>query len=129
MAFFTAIALTVISYLTMYVLMFISYLVLKVKNPENPRRFNLPAPVGWIAALVGLASTIFAFVVAFVKPDEVSKSMYGNYLTILIVAFLIIIILPHIVFQYANKREKRWKQEIASMVKKGETFQTTSSIK
>ncbi|MCP5492123.1 MAG: amino acid permease [Chlamydiales bacterium] len=129
MAFFTAIALTVISYLTMYVLMFISYLVLKVKNPNNPRRFNLPASVGWVVALVGLGSTIFAFIVAFAKPGEISRSMYGNYLTILIVAYLAIVILPHIVFKYAHKREKRWKQEIASMVKKGETFLTKSSIK
>ena len=129
MAFFTAIALTVIAYLTMYVLMFISYLVLKVKKSDNPRRFNLPAPLGWVAALVGLGSTIFAFVVAFAKPDEISKAMYGNYLTILIVAYLAIVILPHVVCHFSRKREKSWQKEIAAMMKNGETFQTKASIK
>ena len=129
MAFFTAVALTVIAYLTMYVLLFISYLVLKVKEPNNPRKFTLPTPFGWIVALIGLASTIFAFIVAFAKPDEITAKLYGNYLTILIACYLIIFIIPHIVYRIAQKREKHWKKTIQTMIKKGETFQTKSAFK
>lgn len=121
-AFFTAVALTVITYLTMYVLLFISYLVLKTKYPDNPRKFKLPAWLGWIVYLLGMACAIFAFFTTFAKPAQLQASDYGNYLIILVCAYIVIFAIPHILYSIAKKREARWKEVVNEMFEKGHTI-------
>lgn len=125
MAFFTAIALTVIAYLTMYVLLFISYLILKTKVPDskNPRRFSLPPLAGRLVACLGLFSTLFALVIAFARPEQIPFNKYSNYLMILISCYIMIVILPHIMYAWASRRETAWKKQLAQMHKKGDTHQ------
>ncbi len=131
MAFFTAIALTVISYLTMYVLLFISYLVLKKKVPDsvNPRKFSLPHWLGWGVCSIGLIFTVFAFAITFVKPSQITDHEYPAYLIILICSYSIIFIIPHIFYGFAKTREKRWKKTLSAMLDKKHTAIAKSAIK
>ena len=123
-AFFTAMALTVITYLTMYVLLFVSYLVLKSKVPDsaNPRKFSMPKWLGWIVCIVGLISTIFAFCISFVRPSEIDPADYSNYLIILVVAYCIIFVIPHIMYSVSKKKGEKWGEVVKEMQEKGHTF-------
>ncbi len=129
-AFFTAITLTVITYLTMYVLLFISYVVLKVKTPDkvNPRRFSMKAWIGWPVAIIGLIATMFAFCLSFVRPSQISISHYAAYLAILIIAYVIILAIPNVIYNYGQKHEAKWRQHIDNMKAKGHTFHVTSPV-
>ena len=130
LAFFTAITLTVITYLTMYVLLFISYVVLKVKTPDkvNPRRFTMKTWIGWLVAIVGLISTIFAFCLSFVRPSQISASHYVTYLAILIIAYVIILVIPNVIYSFSRKRAGEWRKHIEKMKAKGHTFHVTSHV-
>lgn len=61
-------------YLTMYVLMFVTFIRLRYTQPNRPRSFRVPGgKVGaWIVAGVGLISTAFGFVLGFFPPAQVS---------------------------------------------------------
>lgn len=129
-AFFTSITLTVVIYLSMYVLLFLSYLVLKVNVPDavNPRRFSLPVWLGWVVGCVGFFSTLFAFGISFVQPSGLSSNDYQNYLVILCVAFILIFLLPHFLFSYSKKRKKEWVEEVKEMQDKGHTNIVTKGV-
>lgn len=113
-AFFTAMTLTVIVFLTMYVLLFASYLYLKIKVPNqiNPRKFNLPHTLGMLVAILGLCFTIVSFIISFLRPETISASEYPTYLKYLITCYVVTILIPHTIFSLSkkNKTLKRSKK-------------------
>ena len=112
-AFFTAMTLTVIVFLTMYMLLFSSYLYLKitVSNSQNKRTFNLPFKFGIGIAFIGLSFTILAFIISFIKPDTISTAEYPTYLLSLFICYCIIIIIPHSIYSIAKRKQKQWLQK------------------
>jgi len=112
-AFFTTEALTVLTYLSMYVLLFLSYLKLKVKHPDNPRKFNMPAWLGWAISILGLASTLFAYVIGWFRPDQIPESSYTAYLMILAGGFVVIFAIPHIIYHFARDA---WGEQARSLM-------------
>jgi amino acid transporter len=112
-AFFTTEALTVLTYLSMYVLLFLSYLKLKVKHPSNPRKFSMPAWLGWIISLVGLAATLFAYVIGWFRPSQIPESSYSAYLMILACGFIVIFVIPHIIYHFAKDE---WGQKARDLM-------------
>ncbi|MFZ9036282.1 MAG: amino acid permease [Francisellaceae bacterium] len=114
MAFFTAMTVTVIVYLTMYMVLFLSYLALKFKVPNNvnPRKFNMPVVFGVIVAIVGLLFTLLAFFISFSRPSSVSTSIYVGYLIALIICYIILILIPHIIFSLTKNRQQQWLARI-----------------
>lgn len=101
-AFFTTEALTVLTYLSMYVLLFLAYLKLKVTHPKNPRKFRMPAWIGWVISLVGLGATLFSFAIGWFRPEQIPESSYNAYLYILAGGFVVIFAIPHILYHFAN---------------------------
>ncbi|WP_119343063.1 amino acid permease [Facilibium subflavum] len=114
MAFFTAMTLTVITYLTMYIILFLAYCYLKIKVPNtiNPRKFNLPHKLGLIIAVMGLVFTLLAFFISFSRPSSVAADIYDGYLAALIICYLALIITPHIIFSLIYKHQYHWQKFI-----------------
>ncbi|MFK8040630.1 MAG: amino acid permease [Rickettsiaceae bacterium] len=114
MAFFTAMTITVVVYLAMYILLFLSYIKLKNTVPDdvNPRKFSLSNRFGMITAIVGLCFTLIAFFISFTRPDTVSEAVYGDYLTALIVCFLAVILTPHVIYSLTKKHRAQWLENL-----------------
>ena len=73
MSFLIALALTVVIYLCAYFMLFIGYIVLVLKHPDLKRTFNIPGGKGvkLVVAVVGLLTSIMAFIVSFLPPDNI----------------------------------------------------------
>lgn len=93
-------------YLTMYVILFVSFIKLRYKDKQTPRPFmagkNLV--VAWIIVLVGLIAAIFSFILCFFPPAQLNISDKGGYVGILFAIYLILILPP---VAYVIFRKKR----------------------
>lgn len=92
LAFWILIALASQLYLIMYILMFISALVLRYRSPQVPRLFSIPFKnIGiWIVSGVGIFSSLFAIGVGFVPPqqfDSGSLMIFETFLILSMIAF------------------------------------------
>lgn len=109
LSFLLAMALTVTSYLVMYILLYFTYFELKNKHGEVPRAYVVPGGNfgRTIIPLLGLIMSIGAFIIAFFPPSTIQDSDIGTYETILIIGFIVIFFLPHIIFHFRpNKNIK-----------------------
>lgn len=77
MSFLIALALTVVIYLCAYFMLFIGYIVLVLKHPDLKRTFNIPGGKGvkLVVAVVGLLTSIMAFIVSFLPPDNIGVTL------------------------------------------------------
>nr|AFK90263.1 putative glutamate/gamma-aminobutyrate antiporter [Salmonella enterica subsp. indica] len=106
MSFLIALALTVVIYLCAYFMMFISYMVLVCKHPENKRKFNVPGGK-WgklFIATVGLLTSIIAFVISFLPPATIQGDSTEQYVELLATGFFVVFALPFIVYTLRDKR-------------------------
>jgi len=83
-------------YIIMYLLMFISAIVLRYKKPDVERTFRVPFNnVGmWIAALFGLFACGFGLILGFIPPKDLDKAQSFNYIIFLIIGIVIFAGLP-----------------------------------
>lgn len=104
-SFFAAMGLTVVIYLVGYLLFFIGYLVLVFKKKNLARTYNVPGgTVGKAAvAICGFLVTLFAFIISFFPISSLPASSAGTYMTILIVCFIIVVIIPFAIYQATKK--------------------------
>lgn len=87
MSFLIALALTVVIYLCAYFMLFIGYIVLVLKHPDLKRTFNIHGgKVKLVVAIVGLLTSIMAFIVSFLPPDNRGDST-DMYVELLVVSF------------------------------------------
>lgn len=107
-AFQTAINLTVIIYLSAYILLFISYMIVVVKKKNLERDFQIPGGtvVKLIVAGFGLLLSIAATVTAFIVPDSIPKASSGTYLIMLVAAYIVTLAIPFLVYQFYSKKNK-----------------------
>lgn len=99
-SFLAAISLTVVIYLVCYILMFIAYFVLIFKKQDLERTYNVPGgKVGkTIIAIIGLATSIFAFFISFVTPSSLDASQGKTYQIVLICSFVVAAVIPFIIY-------------------------------
>ncbi len=106
-SFFTAISLTVIIYIVGYIIFFLAYIKLVRKHGDLPRAFEISkkkAPK-LILAFAGLIVSIFALVISFIPPSQLtSPDAATQYLTILIVSFVVVIFVPFIIYHIMRKK-------------------------
>lgn len=110
MSFLIALALTVVIYLCSYFMLFIGYMHLVCKQSEKKRAFNIPGGKGVKLALAsaGLIISILAFVVSFFPPSSLPGAGSDNtYVTLLAVSFVIIFLVPFIIYAFHDKRGKK----------------------
>jgi len=98
LSFLLAMALTVVSYLTMYILLYFTYFRLKSKHGDVPRAYIVPGGFGrFIIPFLGLLMSVGAFIIAFFPPSTIKDSEIKSYEMILIIGF-IVIFFYHILF-------------------------------
>lgn len=110
-AYQSAISLTVLIYLIAYILFFVSYLVVVKKHKDVKRDFQIPGGnvVKYIVATVGLLISIFAVFTSFMVPPTIPESSSGSYLTMLAIAFVVVLSIPFIWYKFysiPNKAKK-----------------------
>ena len=110
MSFLIALALTVVIYLCSYFLLFLGYINLVRKHPEKKRTFNIPGGNGVKIAVAstGFIISVLAFIISFFPPSSLpGVSADESYVTLLVVSFLIVSLLPFIIYAIHDKRGKK----------------------
>ncbi|HHD2752442.1 TPA: glutamate:gamma-aminobutyrate antiporter [Clostridium perfringens] len=104
-SFLTAISLTVVIYLVGYLLFFIGYLTLIIKHPDLKRAYQVPGGKTFkmIVAIVGFIVSVFALVISFVPPSQLTGNSISEYLTILSISFIVTVLIPFIIYALHNK--------------------------
>ncbi len=104
-------ALTAQLYLLMYVLMFLSGLVLRYRQPETRRKFRVPfGNIGiWVLTLLGLAGCLFTLVIGFVPPDHVHTGDIWFFEGFLGGGLVAMTLLPLLIYQL---RKPHWRAEV-----------------
>ncbi|WP_018591847.1 glutamate:gamma-aminobutyrate antiporter [Terrisporobacter glycolicus] len=105
-SFLTAISLTVVIYLVGYLLFFIGYFALILKKPDLKRAYHVPGGKTFklVVATCGLVTSIFALVISFVPPAQLTGKSAHEYLTILIISFIITVLIPFVIYQFTSKK-------------------------
>lgn len=106
MSFLIALALTVVIYLCSYFMLFAGYLVLVCKKGDLKRSFNIPGGRGvkMAVAIIGFCTSAIAFIVSFFPPSGLPDAHdNGIYVTLLVVCFLVVLVLPFIVYAIGKK--------------------------
>ena len=98
-AFFLLTALTAILYLLMYIMLFIAAIRLRYSQPDVPRAYRVPGGnFGmWLVSGVGIVGAIFAIVVGFFPPTQLTIGSPAFYIIFLIVGILIFVSAPIII--------------------------------
>jgi putative glutamate/gamma-aminobutyrate antiporter len=94
-------ALSAQSYLVMYILMFISALVLRYKKPNVLRTYKIPYGNRgiWIVASAGILASLFAITIGFIPPAQFATGSLFFYETFLILGLFIMCGIPLILYQ------------------------------
>ncbi|CAH1650653.1 glutamate:gamma-aminobutyrate antiporter [Chelatococcus asaccharovorans] len=109
LSFLIAMSLTVVLYLITYFLLFLAYINLTLKHPEKKRSYRVPGSLGFKLTLagVGFAISALAFVISFVPPSGLPGGESNDiYVGLLVVSFLIVLVIPFIVYALHDKRGK-----------------------
>jgi amino acid transporter len=95
----------------MYVLMFLSGLVLRYRQPETRRKFRVPfGNIGiWVLTLLGLAGCLFTLVIGFVPPDHVHTGDIWFFEGFLGGGLVAMTLLPLLIYQL---RKPHWRAEV-----------------
>lgn len=85
-------AVVTIQYLGMYILLFISGIVLKYKRPEAKREYKVPfGNLGmWIIAGAGLISSIFGIIIGLYPPSQIDVGNLFNYEMFLLIGVFVL---------------------------------------
>jgi len=107
LSFLLAMALTVVSYLTMYILLYFAYYRLKSKHGDVPRAYVVPGGSfgRFIIPFLGLLMSVGAFIIAFFPPSTIIDSDIKSYEMILIIGFIVIFFLPHIIYHFRPNKK------------------------
>ena len=100
--------LTVLLYLTMYMLMFSAAIVLRYRKPDVERPFRLGRGNGvmWLLAGLGFAGSLLAFVLSFIPPSQIAVGSKAVWYSVLIAGEVIVVIIPIIIYAM---RKPSWK--------------------
>ncbi|MDF7610442.1 hypothetical protein NQ066_21015, partial [Escherichia coli] len=93
---------------TLTFMLFIGYIVLVLKHPDLKRTFNIPGGKGvkLVVAIVGLLTSIMAFIVSFLPPDNIQGDSTDMYVELLVVSFLVVLALPFILYAVHDRKGK-----------------------
>lgn len=115
MSFLIAMSLTVVIYLCSYFMLFLGYIHLVCKQPEQKREFSLPGGKTFkvIVALSGLIISLFAFVISFVPPSGLPGADGEDvYVISLIISFVIVVAIPFILYAVHDKSAHKMNAEL-----------------
>ncbi|MBO3311564.1 glutamate:gamma-aminobutyrate antiporter [Clostridium perfringens] len=106
LSFLAAMSLTVVIYLSGYILFFVGYIKAILGEGLNGA-YQMPGgkPVKIIVAIIGLATSIFAFFISFVPPISIAGNAVQSheYMWMLIISYVISLILPFAIYDLCQK--------------------------
>ncbi|MDR0463168.1 MAG: amino acid permease [Pseudomonadales bacterium] len=107
LSFQIAISLTVVIYLIAYLLFFSGFIKLVWKQQKLKRVFEISGGkiVKTLVAGAGLTSSIFALVISFWAPTNLSSSEAHIYMIVLIVGFIATLLLALLIYKFMSKKE------------------------
>ncbi|MFR3497681.1 MAG: glutamate:gamma-aminobutyrate antiporter [Paraclostridium bifermentans] len=107
-SFLTAISLTVVIYLVGYLLFFIGYFKLILKDGDLKRSYQVPGGKIFklIVAACGFLTSIFALIISFFPPSQLVGKSIHEYLTILSVSFVITVLIPFVIYSITCKKNR-----------------------
>lgn len=94
-------------YLTVYLLMFAAFIRLRYTQPHRPRSYWVPGGKAgaWAVAIIGLASTIFGYVLAITPPTQIAV---GSPFTYVAIIAILLIVCYFISFFIYSRRKPTW---------------------
>lgn len=97
-----------IIYLVMVIMIYLACIWLRHTQPHKNRGFKIPGGAFgiWFITILGVLGALFALVLSFIPPSQISTGKPAVYVGILAAGVALFIILPFVVF--AN-RKKNWK--------------------
>ncbi|MFI3262170.1 MAG: amino acid permease [Rikenellaceae bacterium] len=108
--------LTVLLYLIMYMLMFISAIILRYKMPKMERPFAVGKSSNllmWIVAGVGFLGSLLAFILSFIMPSMFKGSISDStWFIVLIGGAILVVVAPFIIY---SVRKPSWKDANAEI--------------
>ncbi|MBW2973613.1 APC family permease [Candidatus Woesearchaeota archaeon] len=106
-AFWMANAMACCIYFFMYAMMILACLKLRYTMPKAKRAYKIPGGwFGiWLLSIVGLATLVFGFIIAFLPPAQLHVVDKTAYLAITIVGITTLLLIPFIIFAL---RRKSW---------------------
>jgi len=83
-------------YLVMYLLMFAAAIKLRYKRPNVLRSYRVPGGnLGmWIISSLGILSSLFAFIIGFFPPEQITTGNTFFYVAFLVIALIVICLAP-----------------------------------
>ncbi|NGX33968.1 MAG: Glutamate/gamma-aminobutyrate antiporter [Candidatus Anoxychlamydiales bacterium] len=110
-AFFLLTALTVILYLIMYVLLYLTGIILRYKEPKMNRPYKIPGGnFGmWLVAGIGLLAVLFGIIVGFFPPSLLPIENPQIYVLFLIVGTVVFVSAPILINQF---KKPSWAKKI-----------------
>jgi putative glutamate/gamma-aminobutyrate antiporter len=109
-SYWALVALASILYQIMYVLMFISAIVLRHKSPETPRPYRIPfGDAGlWITSILGILGSIFGLIFGFFPPSQFSTGKLIYFESFLIGGSAVFCLAPLLIFHF---RKPSWSRK------------------
>lgn len=115
-------AMTVGLYLVMYIVMFASFIKLRIRHPEVKRTFT--APWGYFFGGLGLVSSAVAFILSFYPPDQINTGSPMAWVLILIIGISLGVIVPFAIY---SMRKPEWKSADSDF--EPFSYETTKGVK
>lgn len=108
-SYWALVALASLLYMLMYILMFISAIVLRYKKREVVRLYKVPyGKVGmWVISLLGICGSTFGVIISFFPPSHIDTGSLIILETFLVGATLIFCAAPFLIFA---SRKPHWKK-------------------
>ncbi len=108
-------AMCVTLYLIMYMLLFLSFIKLRISQPGVTRDFKVPGgKIGMmVVGGIGLLSCMVAFFFGFIPPTQISVGSSFNWIIILIIGNCIGVLIPFIMYKLKKDAWKSTNEEDA----------------
>ncbi|MBX7065756.1 MAG: APC family permease [Parachlamydiales bacterium] len=106
-SYWALVALASLLYMIMYVLMFISAIVLRKKAPHVPRLYKVPAL--WLFSILGIIGAGFGFFISFFPPSQIDTGSLIILESFLIGATIIFCAAPFLIFA---SRKPHWHKKL-----------------
>ncbi len=99
--------LTALLYLVMYMLMFLSAIVLRYRRSSKERPFRLGGNATmWIISGVGFLGSLLAFVLSFIPPGQITVGSKTMWYAVLVIGCVVVVVIPLIIYAL---RKPSWK--------------------
>lgn len=108
-SYWILLALASLLYMLMYILMFISAIVLRTTHAEVKRPYRIPGgPFGiWTVCILGIIGPSFGVIISFFPPSQINTGSGKLLISFLIGAALIFCIIPLLIFR---ARKPHWRK-------------------